>query len=291
MAPKVPAPAHDEDERMRPIHRRFLTHLLCFWLIWLAAGPVAAQMRQIALPANDLVYDRVSRRLYASVPGRLGVLGNSVVAIDPETGRLGPYLFVGSEPGQLALSDDGQFLYVALDGAAAVARVDLREQRMDLQFPLGAGELGSFLVDDMAVLPGQPHSRHEGVAVYDDGVPRARITPRHTGSNAIEFGATAERLYGLNVESSQYGFQRMRVDGAGVTVLDVGMVPGIAGDFTFHDGLIYSGTGRVLEPETRRLVGTFSDLPSPALVLPDPASRRGFFLTRSGYAVEVMPSP
>src|SRR5262249_20849188 len=51
----------------------------------------------------------------------------------------------------------------------------------------------------------------------------------------------------------------------------------------FADGLMYTGTGRVFDPETRQLKGTFANIPQPALVLPDPAAGRVFFLTEPGY--------
>jgi uncharacterized repeat protein (TIGR01451 family) len=95
-------------------------------------------IRRLNLETADLVYDPVSRRIHASVPSDSPAGGNSVIAIDPETGALEPPVFVGSEPGKLALSDDGQFLYVGLDGAAAVRRVDLLSRRQGCSSRSGA---------------------------------------------------------------------------------------------------------------------------------------------------------
>ncbi len=80
-------------------------------------------IRAISLPANDLAFDPTSGRIYASTPGRAGAAGNSIVPIDPQTGVLGAAVFIGSEPGPLARSDDGRYLYVGLDGAFAVRRL------------------------------------------------------------------------------------------------------------------------------------------------------------------------
>src|SRR5436305_7315579 len=93
----------------------------CFLL--LAATAQADSVRQLRLPTKDLVYNPAARQLYASVPGGAGAGGNSVAVIDPAAGTLVRSVFVGSEPGKLALSDDGRYLYVALDGAAAVQRM------------------------------------------------------------------------------------------------------------------------------------------------------------------------
>jgi hypothetical protein len=105
-------------------------------------------VRTINIIANDILYDPVSRKIYASVPGSAGPGGNSIVPIDPQTGGVGDPILVGSEPGGMAISDDGRYLYVALNGAGEVRRVDLPEKKAGLQFPVGG-------VRGLAVVPGQ----------------------------------------------------------------------------------------------------------------------------------------
>src|SRR5436309_1452437 len=78
--------------------------LACAWMLALAllgSAAAADDIRQIPLAANDLVYDAVTQRLYASVPGTGGNIGNSIVAIDPASGTLLSSTFIGSEPGKL----------------------------------------------------------------------------------------------------------------------------------------------------------------------------------------------
>jgi hypothetical protein len=255
----------------------------------------AADVRQINLPTRDLVYDPVSQRIYASVPG-FGPFPNSVVPIDPETGTIGAPIFVGfgSEPWKLALSDDGQFLYVSVDSAASVRRVNLLTQTADLLFSLGTDQVGTPLyLEDMEVQPGNPHviavslryqfssPRHAGVAIYEDGVRRPVMTPGHPGSNVIAFSADPSRLYGNNTETSEFGFRRMRVDGAGVVVEDA--TPELLGasssDMEFAGGLLYATSGRVVDPEALSVLGT-STLPPffGTLVEPDLATGRIYYL-------------
>jgi YVTN family beta-propeller protein len=73
-------------------------------------GTFLDEIHEISLVANDILYDPFSRRIYASVPGGAGTAGNSVTVIDPATRAIGASVFVGSEPGQLAISDNGQYL-------------------------------------------------------------------------------------------------------------------------------------------------------------------------------------
>src|SRR5207253_9480150 len=119
----------------------------------------------------------------------------------------------------------------------AVQRIVIATGTVDLKFGLGNDPAPSLssprYVEDMQVLPGNAHAiaaslqfkglspRHAGVAVFDDGVARQTQTPAHTGSNVIEFSATANMLYGYNNETTEFGFRRMIVDASGVSVLDV----------------------------------------------------------------------
>src|SRR6185369_12644383 len=113
--------------------------------------------RIVPILASDLIYDPVTQRLYAASPSRAGSSGNSVVPINPTNGSIGSSIFVGSEPSKLARSDNGQYLYVGLDGSSAVRRVSLATQTADLQFSLGTGIISSGqpnLVADIEVAPG-----------------------------------------------------------------------------------------------------------------------------------------
>jgi hypothetical protein len=268
-----------------------------------ATPPAGLSVRQLALVTKDLVYDPVTRRIYASVPGSAGPTGNSITPIDPVNGTLDTPVFVGSEPGKLALSDDSTYLYVALDGAAAVRRFDVAAQAPGLQFPLGSDHsFGPFLVEDMEVVPGDPEAvaisrknpnvtpRHGGVAIYENGVPRAQSTPGHTGSNVIEFSASPTTLYGYNNETTEFGFRRMRVDESGVSVTDVSenLISGSCIDIRFDGGLIFTTSGQVIDPEAGALLGTFSGVERGALVMPDMSAGRIFYLSGTGVGRQLL---
>ena len=77
--------------------------------------PVETSIRQISLTTIDLIYDPWNQTIYASVPSQAESYGNSIVPINPETGALGAPIFVGNGPNILALSDNGEYLYVGLD--------------------------------------------------------------------------------------------------------------------------------------------------------------------------------
>src|SRR5262245_52460315 len=103
-----------------------------------AAQPFFFTRRTLELPTNDIVYEPASGLLYASVPSTSGhPLGNRIVAIDPAAATIVRSVVVGSEPRPLALSADGTVLWVGLDGARAIRRVELPALSPGLQFAVG----------------------------------------------------------------------------------------------------------------------------------------------------------
>src|SRR5688572_5386497 len=257
--------------------------------------PLQFSIQRLSLAANDLVYDSNTNLLYASVPGRAGVgLGNTITAINPFTGNIVSSTFIGSEPNKLALAANGSVLYAGLDGAAAIRRFDLSSGTAGLQFTLGSDPfLGPFFAEDIAVLPGSPGSvavsrrnfgfspRHEGVAIYDNGIQRPQTTPDHTGSNVIEFGNSAAILYGYNNETTDFGFRTMAVTASGVNTISTtaNLITNFGVDIRYDDGLIYASSGRVIDPLALSLVGTYPLSPfSTRAFAPDSASGLTFFL-------------
>jgi hypothetical protein len=277
--------------------------------------PMAFSGLEVSLAGvSDLAYDAAGQMLYASVRAGAGNPG-SVVPINPATRTLGTAIPVGIEPTKLAISENGQYLYVGFDGQPSVQRINLANQAVDLTIALGndptpGGGLGPMYAEDIAVLPGSPQSiavslknlccspRHMGVAVFDGVNRRTNMTPTHTGSNAIEFSATADTLYGYTNEQTSFGFFRMAVDASGVTVTDVqeslpnppgALIEGFNVDIRFNAGRIYGTTGAVVDPVNRTILGTFI-LPGgvAAAVAPDTTSTAGrvYFLSNvSGWTI------
>ncbi len=174
----------------------------------------AGQAFSVYLPrqVNNLVINPVSGLLYASTPGAAGAMGNSVVGINPLTGAIVSQIPVGSEPTAMAISGDGNQLYVGLNGSAAVRQVDLTTGVAGLQFSLGGGSgvyNPPFTAQGMAVLPGEPNSvavyGSNGVlAIYDSGVARPNSTGplnisigAYSSANCLAFGNSASTAYAI----------------------------------------------------------------------------------------------
>jgi hypothetical protein len=248
-------------------------------------GAATSTIRQLALRARDLAVDSSAPRLYASVIGSVATIGNNVVAIDPASATVTASTFVGSEPGKLALSGDGRFLYVGLNGANAVRRVDLPSLTPGLQWSLGTG----LVAGDIGVVPGMPNTvavaRQSpgtspplvGITIYDDGVARPVSSAGHSGGNRLEFLDSPSVFYGYNNTSTAYEFFTIGIDATGARHLSErgGLISGFSTDIVGAAGRIYATDGSVVDAEQRTKVGS---LPFGAGIAVDPALGRAYVL-------------
>lgn len=248
-------------------------------------------VRVLNLPVNDIIYDKHSKKLFASLPSRVGARGNAVIEIDPVTGEPGTAAFVGSEPNKLAISDDGQVIYVGLDGAAAIRRVEVASHTATTQFSVGSepGNGTPFRAGDLAVVPGNPNAvavarvqpglspPGKGVAVFDNGVQRPNIAPAFSGPSYIAFGSNASTLFGSVLFSGS--LQKMTVDNSGVT--SVGSGPAnFTGELQFENGFLYNERGQVYNPASDSVVGAFANAGFGPFVV-DATVGRAYYITNA----------
>ena len=106
------------------------------------------------------MWDATSKRIYAAVPGSDPVHGNSIVGIDPTTGKIVSAQSVMSDPQTLAVSGDGQYLYVGLTGSGSFERLLLPALTPDVTRGLGWSPLagGALFPLDLEIAPGFPHT-------------------------------------------------------------------------------------------------------------------------------------
>ncbi|HEU4834175.1 MAG TPA: Calx-beta domain-containing protein [Pyrinomonadaceae bacterium] len=249
---------------------------------------IPTSVRQVDIRANGLVFSQATQALYASVPSSAGAGGNSIRKITPETGVVGPAVFVGSEPNKMALALDGQTLYVHLDGANAVRRFNVVTETAGLQFNTNSTQ-SPF---DMQVVPGSPQSValsrrdvSDGVVIFDDGVQRPKTGGGFFPSETIDFGFNASTLYG----TSRGDLVKFLVDSSGVTTSTVTsrLVGGNANAFEFSEGRLYSTVGRVVDPEARTWLGLLQGITFSALVVDDLLDR-AFYAFESGPDVVIV---
>lgn len=243
------------------------------------SSPPETFVRPVDLPANNLVFSEATQALYASVPVSGGANGNSITKINPQTGEVGPSIFIGNGPNQMAISNDGQTIWAHLDGAAAARRFDVSTETAGLQFPTSLVRPNA-----MEVVPGHPESvvlsngSWGATTIYDNGILRPVMASQ---VNAAQFGANASVLYG----SFGTDLVKFLVDSSGVTLSEVTpdlFVPG-ADSLKFSNGLLYSDSGQVVDPESRTSVGRFQ-IDGRQVMAVDAANHRMFYISPTGSA-------
>jgi hypothetical protein len=252
--------------------------------LFLVAAPVSADsLQELSLITNDLVYDPASGLILASVPGRAGAGGRSIVRIDPVSAEIVGSVPIDGDPGRLALTEGGQYLYVALNGAYSVRRYELPALTPGPQFSVQGS------VTRLETLPGLPQSvivsvnggPTAGPGVYDDGVPRTfqstirpdpygeilpSLSPRRFYAPNFgwlaRFAAGTTRFWDLELPNSQT-----------VALSDAGN--------QFQRGLIFDASGAVIDPEARQRLGTFANDDSDGqVVCPDLPNGRVYMLAK-----------
>jgi hypothetical protein len=165
----------------------------------------------IPIVNNSMIYNPANGLFYLSVPSSAGVpYANSIVSLDPATGSLGDPIFVGSEPDRLALTSDGRYLWVGLDGAHAVRQIDLVAGTAGMQFPLppylSAYSSTPVTAFALAAVPGQSNSvivsagasqfAYSTITIYDSGVARPNtITLFTSGIYSLQVDGTRTEVY------------------------------------------------------------------------------------------------
>jgi hypothetical protein len=272
---------------------------------------------QVVLDTVALVYDPYTDRIYASVPASASQYPNSIVVIDPDSGSVESTHSVGSDPGLMAISDDGEWLYVFLNGESEMLRWHVPTRTSDILFGVGEepglepGDPATpFVATELAVMPGESGSvavvsRPPGstgphvLALYVDGV----AVPDDiylSGDLVLEFADDSSRLYGFTHRSSANALRRYDVDDAGITLVDEHGDVFESGRSPFdieHDaGLLYSTYGTVVDGTIPEEVGSFFSV-NPALYrgvhVVEPSSTDGvaYFIRdheTTGLGVELM---
>ncbi|MFN8515514.1 MAG: YIP1 family protein [Chloroflexia bacterium] len=243
------------------------------------------EVRPLAVAVNDLQYDATRRVLYASVPSSDPTYGNRVVAIDPFAGVIGKTITTVNTPSALALSSDNRYLYVGLNGDAAIQRIDLATDTVDLTIPLVDAKGNTYTASTIVIAPDDPKTivvgqaakgvstmvAVETVAVYADGQQRSQVVRRNDiGGNGLFFCDDSATLYGTDGGYQFYTFDftadGVQLRGNPARIFEEhGSWPNIV----CAGGLLYTSQGDVFEPTSGRKMRGFGGAWQEALVCVD----------------------
>ncbi|MBZ5712471.1 YncE family protein [Nannocystis pusilla] len=240
-----------------------------------------------------MIADRSRGRLYVTVRSDSPMHPNELVVIDPATASIVDSVFVGSDPSTMALSDDHTTLWISLEGSLQIRRVDLTtaSPTPGAQHGLPPGDFDPAVAGPMVVLPGTTDSvavslhnynyspSFEGVAVLDDGVPRATKTSGHTGASRLT-GGPSGWLFGYNNLHTGFGFYAIKVEAGGPTQTEhEGLVSGFYTDIVYADGRVYATSGDVVDVSNPAAPAKSGVFPFAGAVLPRLDQGRVLMLT------------
>ena len=209
------------------------------------------------VPANAMVYDPFTRKLYAVLPSTsTTITGNSLVTIDPNTGNVGQPVNVGSEPNLLAETTSGNYLYIGLSGAKSLGKFDLVAQALVDTVPLTSPGYfgGPAAATGLATLPGLDNSvSAAGIGILDFTGATAAVRPNSdVGFNDAIF-PDASHVYTYDNESTGAEFYRYTVDANGIHLVDGTTLlgtGGFSGLLALDAGIVYSSGGGIINPST-----------------------------------------
>lgn len=250
-----------------------------------------------------LLYEPVGKQLYASIPVTSPTNPDTVLPINPVTATPGTPIPVGENPGVLAASSDGAYLYVALNADHSIQRINLSTLAIERTFALPVDpDYGNNLqVADMHVVPGNPTEvvvsleipqvspAANGVAFYNDAglvnwIGRNGSIPdvNSISADIYNFAFTNPgTLYGIS------GFQgvlnEFTVSPTGILTTNTtccSVYNNLASDGT----LIYTDSGLVWNPVTGQQVAKYSLGIEPVMdsVIPDASTGKTYFLNPFG---------
>ena len=264
--------------------------------------------------AADVVWDARFNLLYVSKPGTAQHSADTVIAFSPRVGlndaaAIWIYqLPAGSNPDRLALSADGKYLYVALDGAAAVQQLAITigssAPTAGTTIPLGSGQYGPYFALDLAVSPitdttiavarGVPPAQSMrtelalgGVAIYDGAAQRPNVVgPSSVPSgnallDTLQWDSSGSTIYAANNETSQGDLYTLIASASGVALATGGDHPGI---FTIpnlfihldqQSGLLYGDDGLEVNPLAPNVT---ADALTNGIMTPDHAGGNAYFV-------------
>ena len=214
---------------------------------------VTTASQTLQLATADLIADTATGVLYAAV----SATPHEVRAIDPQTGQTRWSLPVPEQPADLALSDDGGFLYVSIPARSEVLRIDTAREELDITVPLPAGyratDIEVMPLDRRSIIVGltRTGTEFDGLWVYDDTNRRPNGFEGPTGPDRFETDEEGV-VWGVDTRASGTAIYRMRTSTAGIALdLERPVRPGpTPSDLSYSEAGLYLSNGLLISTET-----------------------------------------
>ena len=239
------------------------------------AAPAGNQVAVYSAGGNDLVWDANTGKIYVSMPGVQGDAGDAIGIVDPVAGSVTSSGFLGSDPAELALSSDGQYLYMALNGANALEQLTLPGFGVNAAWNLGGvGSFhGPYYALDVEAAPGAPQTTavtlanfdvspsSAGVVIYDGSTPRpTELQALQYPYSSLQWAGVDSEIYAVDEEVLQ-DFLVLGVGSSGAVLSQSygGVVSPYSPSIHYDagTGLVYTDGGQAIQPTNGSVVGSY----------------------------------
>lgn len=248
---------------------------------------------QLLLSTSDILYDPHRQRLYATVPSHAGHGANSLVEIDPANGAIEDRWPMSSSPGKIARSDDGEFLYIALNEQGIILPFHLPTRRARTPFAWGLKFTNSaWRVRELKVLPHQPDSlvisfaplvgntNLDTMVLYRAGQPLKMV---YRGGTVIHFSSDGSIIYTIDAPKPNQPLNLVLLKSTAQGLEPISSVTNLLASSNLQvvGSYLYSGSGQIINLDTMRQELQCENLGSDCQVLAFPEGGRLFFLDGS----------
>lgn len=241
-----------------------------------SAGLIVTPYQTIGITPTFLVSVPATGLLYASTSSTAPSNPNTVIPIDPTTGATKTPIAVGNNPGILAASADGSYLYVANQTDLTVQRLNLSTNAVERTFAytpnLYCPTCTNLPATDLATVPGNSQevllAQGDWLTLYNDSgavnhVPNDGICCTADPDFAsIALAGSPLAVYGLPFLITGKFFQTANLTPSGLSYTRLSET-NYGGNTTtgaqvISDGtLLYTSAGQIWNPATETEVGSF----------------------------------
>ncbi len=249
----------------------------------------------VNVSAAGLAYDAGTGKLFAAVPSTALQYANTLLPIDPSTGKVGTAISIGKDPAKLVITPDHQFLYIGLNGDSAIRRFTPATGTAEPAVPLPSSP-SALRPYDIVPVPGDAHSflvtllipggspGEAGVALYKDATLETFLQnqfPAYVAADTVRFINDPTTAYGQT--GSGYNYATYTVGNGGLTASKPAAISPLGPGNLESDGTyLYTTTGLVWDPNAGKKIGQYGNTAWRASVLPEKALQRTFMLDANG---------
>jgi hypothetical protein len=252
--------------------------------------PAENQVSVYSAGGNALVWDATAAKIYVSMPGIQGDSGNAIGIIDPVAGTITNSGYLGSDPANLSLSANSQYLYMALYGENSIQQLTLPNFQVNAAWNLGGiGNFdGPYFALDLQAAPENPQTTAvvlanfdispspAAVAIYDGDTARPNLLASQISS--LQWAGNDSTLYAVDQNFPQ-DFSTLAVDSSGPALIHAydQVLDTYAANIHYDPGtgLVYADGGQVIQPSNASVVGNYG---ASGILTPDSTLDRVFIL-------------